>query len=109
MSLRELKIKNGVVIRLFNEEKSYHKEVENQKKRIVNITAQGADAYDIAKQNEVLEESQQMIHEVRKSLNKAYKELQDLVSKQDPSWSGTEELKQAEDILKKVGPELIAD
>ncbi|CAG8661284.1 3978_t:CDS:2, partial [Acaulospora colombiana] len=94
---------------LFKEEKTYHLEVENQKKRIEKITADGADSYDIAKQNEVLEESQSMIHEVKNKLKEAYRELQDLVNNQDPSWAGTDELKQAEDILKEVKPVLNID
>ncbi|RHZ78781.1 hypothetical protein Glove_156g98 [Diversispora epigaea] len=106
MSLKELKIKTGVVKRLFKEEKSYHTEVLEQKKRIEKITIGGADEYDIAKQNEVLDESQTMIHEVKNRLREAHKALQDLINKQDPSWTGTEELKQAEDILKEVEPEL---
>jgi len=107
MSLRDLKIKTGVVKRLFKEEKSYHQEVENQKKRIERITENGADSYDIAKQNEVLEESQQMIHQVQTKLKEAYKVLQDLVNSQDdPSWVGTDELNQAEGILKEVESDL---
>ncbi|CAG8559921.1 4793_t:CDS:2 [Funneliformis caledonium] len=50
VTLRELKIKTGVVKRLFKEEKSYRQEVEKQQKRIDKLTEDGTDKHTIAKQ-----------------------------------------------------------
>ncbi|CAG8687520.1 24008_t:CDS:2 [Dentiscutata erythropus] len=106
MSLNTLKIKTGVVKRYFKEEKSYHKEVEDQEKRIEKLTAEGADPSVINKQKEVLEESQRIIPDVQSRLKGAYEELRNLVNQKNPSWTGTTELEDAENTLKDVGPEI---
>ncbi|CAG8496241.1 5451_t:CDS:2 [Ambispora gerdemannii] len=100
MSLRELKIQTGVVKRLYKEKQSYIKEREQQIQRIERITAEGADSYDIAKQNEVLEETLQMIPDTQTRLEAARRKLQGLIDNQGSSWAETEELRQATDILK---------
>ncbi|KAG9303729.1 hypothetical protein G9A89_018626 [Geosiphon pyriformis] len=100
--LRELKIQAGVVKRLYKEGKSYLKERDHQIERIERITAQGADSYDIAKQNEVLEETLQMIPDCQLRLQAAHATLQKLVENQDSSWAGTDELNQAIEVLKEV-------
>ncbi|CAG8462742.1 19747_t:CDS:2 [Racocetra fulgida] len=106
MSLRDLKIKTGVVVRLSKEEKSYHKEVEDQEKRIEKLAANGADSAVLNKEKEVLEESQRMIPDVQKRLKGAYEELRNLVNQKNPSWIGTKELTEAEKTLENVGSEI---
>jgi len=101
-TLRDLKIKTGIVKRLFNDEKSYHKEAENQQKRIDKLISDGADEHDIAKQKEVLEESLNMIPDCQNRLKEAQKELQRVLENKDASWEGTEELKQAEEIFEQI-------
>ncbi|RIA84738.1 tubulin binding cofactor A [Glomus cerebriforme] len=101
-TLRDLKIKSGVVKRLFNDERSYQKEVENQQKRIDKLISEGADEHDIAKQKEVLQESLNMIPDCQNRLKEAHKELQKCLENKDESWEGTEELKQAEEISEQV-------
>ncbi|CAI2181663.1 8399_t:CDS:2 [Funneliformis geosporum] len=106
MSLRDLKIKTGVVKRLYKEEKSYRKEVENQQKRIDKLTEDGTDEYTIAKQKEVLQESLNMIPDCQNRLKEAHKELQKLLENKDASWNETEELRQAEEIFEEVNKEI---
>lgn len=47
---KDLKIKTGIVTRLYKEYYAYLKEEENQKKRIERIKSEGADEHDIRKQ-----------------------------------------------------------
>lgn len=47
---KDLKIKTGIVTRLYKEYHAYLKEEENQKKRIERIKSEGADEHDIRKQ-----------------------------------------------------------
>ncbi|GES82034.1 tubulin-specific chaperone A [Rhizophagus clarus] len=104
-TLRDLKIKTGTVKRLFNDEKSYRKEGESQQKRIDKLISEGADEHDISKQKEVLQESLNMIPDCHNRLMEAQKQLQKLLENKDASWEGTEELKQAEDILEQINKE----
>ncbi|KAF0495087.1 tubulin binding cofactor A [Gigaspora margarita] len=101
-----LKIKTGVVKRYFKEEKSYHKEVEDQEKRIERLTAEGADPSVLNKEREVLEESLRIIPDVQSRLKAAYEELRNLVDQKDPRYVGTSELEEAESVLEEVGPKI---
>ncbi|CAG8504449.1 14095_t:CDS:2 [Funneliformis mosseae] len=83
VTLRELKIKTGVVKRLFKEEKYYRQEAEKQQKRIDKLTEDGTDKHTIAKQKEVLQESLNMIPDCQ-----------------------NQELKQAEEIFEEVNKEI---
>jgi len=94
-------------ISLFKEEKSYHKEVENQQKRIDKLINEGADEHVVAKQKEVLQESLNMIPDCQNRLKEAHKELQKILENRDKTWEGTEELKQAEEIFEEVNKENI--
>ncbi|GBB95469.1 hypothetical protein RclHR1_02540023 [Rhizophagus clarus] len=54
---------------------------------------------------EVLQESLNMIPDCHNRLMEAQKQLQKLLENKDASWEGTEELKQAEDILEQINKE----
>ncbi|KAI8579287.1 hypothetical protein K450DRAFT_175207 [Umbelopsis ramanniana AG] len=79
MSFRELKIKTNVVKRISKEQISYGKELESQQKRIDKLIADGADEADVRKQKEVLEETVQMIPDVKRRLAAAVQELSTMV------------------------------
>ncbi|CAH1764442.1 2819_t:CDS:2 [Entrophospora sp. SA101] len=81
---------------------SYQKELVQQQNHIDRMVQQGYNEYDVKKQKEVLDETVQMIPDCKNRLNEAYKVLKDLVSKQDPSWVGTDELNKAEETLKEI-------
>ncbi|CAM0140150.1 hypothetical protein VKS41_005826 [Umbelopsis sp. WA50703] len=97
MSLRDLKIKTNVVKRYMKELKSYDVELVNQQERISKLIKSGADDADVRKQKEVLEESVQMIPEVKRRLATAYQELRTLIT--DPQYNGTNELEEAQKVL----------
>ncbi|ORX50690.1 hypothetical protein BCR36DRAFT_583273 [Piromyces finnis] len=104
-TVRNLKIKTGVVKRLGKEVISYQKEYEQQQARIDKLIAQNADEHDINKQKEVLEETNVMIPDSKRRLNVAYKELTDLVElmlKENPSIKDTKEMIDAQAVLKDV-------
>ncbi|KAG0743493.1 hypothetical protein G6F57_000402 [Rhizopus arrhizus] len=83
MPLSQLKIKTNVVKRIHKEHISYQKEAEHQQKRIDKLIADGADEADVRKQKEVLEETFQMIPDVKKRLAKAYQDLEAQVENGD--------------------------
>ena len=53
---KQLKIKSGIVKRITREFESYLKEVAKDKDRIEKLRENGAEAHDIRKQEEVLQE-----------------------------------------------------
>jgi hypothetical protein len=65
--------------RYMKELKSYDVELVNQQERISKLIKSGADDADVRKQKEVLEESVQMIPEVKRRLATAYQELRTLI------------------------------
>ncbi|KAJ3056139.1 hypothetical protein HK097_007971 [Rhizophlyctis rosea] len=117
-SLRDLKIKTGVVrrksligcffvdlSRIAKELSSYQKEAEKQQARIDKLIAEGADDADVRKQREVLEETNLMFPDTKRRLAAAHKELVDLVagvSAGDESITASEELAAAQQVLAEV-------
>ncbi|CAO3693654.1 unnamed protein product [Umbelopsis ramanniana] len=97
MSFRELKIKTNVVKRIGKEQISYGKELESQQKRIDKLIADEADEADVRKQKEVLEETVQMIPDVKRRLAAAVQELSTMVA--DPKYAGSSELEEAQQVL----------
>ncbi|KAL3277175.1 hypothetical protein HHI36_012526 [Cryptolaemus montrouzieri] len=77
--IRQLKIKTGVVKRLAKEKITYEKEADTQKQKIEKLKAAGNDAYDIRKQEEVLQESLMMVPDCQRRLAKAFEELKNIV------------------------------
>eukprot|EP01135_Chromosphaera_perkinsii_P005488 Nk52_evm37s352 gene=Nk52_evmTU37s352 len=76
---RTLKIKTGVVKRLAKELTMYGKEADNQRARIEKMRTEGKDEYDIKKQHEVLQETLDMLPDVKKRLDAAEVELRKIV------------------------------
>lgn len=101
-TVRNLKIKTGVVKRLGKELISYGKEVEQEQARLDKLKDNGADIHDINKQKEVLEESQQMIPDCKRRLNLAYKELTELcelMTKENAEIANSKEMEEAKKVL----------
>lgn len=108
-TVRNLKIKTGVVKRLGKEVISYQKEYVQQQARIDKLIAQNADIHDINKQKEVLEETNVMIPDSKRRLNVAYKELTDLIElmiKENPDIKESKEITDAQTVLKDVEGQL---
>ncbi|KAI9209407.1 tubulin binding cofactor A [Polychytrium aggregatum] len=106
MSLRDLKIKTGVVKRLDKELSYYHLESTKQQDRIDKLKQSGADDADIRKQTEVLQETTVMIPDSKKRLEAAYKELESLLEKLQAENQEAEEVVAAQDILQQALPQL---
>ncbi|KAJ1762006.1 hypothetical protein LPJ58_000855 [Coemansia sp. RSA 1591] len=84
--LRSLKIKTGAVKRLVREREVYILELDKQRERIETLrNKEGVEGADIRKQNEVLEETLQMIPYMERRIREAMQDLENLViaSKKD--------------------------
>ncbi|ODN77578.1 hypothetical protein L202_04746 [Cryptococcus amylolentus CBS 6039] len=103
-TLRQLKIKTGVVKRLHKEESSYEKEVVDQKAVVAKLKADEADGADIRAAERVLRDSEMMVPHTRRSLEEAFNALSDLVNAlgEDGSVSATQEFRDAFSILQQV-------
>jgi tubulin-specific chaperone A len=81
ITIKDLKIKTGVVKRTTKEYQMYQQEEILQKQRIQNLEEKGADIHDINKQNQVLMETVLMIPDCKKRLEKALLELSTMTVK----------------------------
>lgn len=80
---KQLKIKSGIVKRITREFESYLKEVAKDKDRIEKLRENGAEAHDIRKQEEVLQETISMVPNTRKRLQDALEDLCNLMKDND--------------------------
>ena len=79
VTLRQLRIKTGVVQRLTKEISSYKKEAELQEQRRQKMKEEGKEEYDIMKMGWVVQESLGMIPHCIRKLNIASSELETLL------------------------------
>ncbi|KAI8898771.1 tubulin binding cofactor A-domain-containing protein [Globomyces pollinis-pini] len=106
ITIRDIKIKTGVVKRTGKELQMYADEIIKQKQRITKLEENNADIHDIRKQNEVLEESVAMLPDTKKRLIMAHRELADLLNRFEAD--GTEEeIEVANSVLTDVEPLLV--
>ncbi|CAD6570252.1 MAG: hypothetical protein TREMPRED_005704 [Tremellales sp. Tagirdzhanova-0007] len=77
--IRQLSIKSSVVRRYFKEEQVYRDEVTVQQKVVSKLKEDGADGADIRAAERVLKDSEMMVPNTRRSLEKAMQALEDLV------------------------------
>ncbi|KAI9277833.1 tubulin binding cofactor A [Sporodiniella umbellata] len=103
MPLSQLKIKTNVVKRIHKEHLSYFKEAENQQQRIDKLVADGADEADVRKQKEVLEETFQMIPDVKKRLAAAHQDL--ALQIENGNNTDATELQEAQNTLSEISPD----
>uniref|UniRef100_A0A1L8E5X5 Tubulin-specific chaperone A n=1 Tax=Nyssomyia neivai TaxID=330878 RepID=A0A1L8E5X5_9DIPT len=89
--VRQLKIKTGVVKRLFKEKISYEKEADQQRSRIDKFRAEGKDEHVLRKEEEVLQECLMIIPDSQRRLKKAFEELSEFLKAE-------EDLKETEDF-----------
>ncbi|EDV27015.1 Tubulin-specific chaperone A [Trichoplax sp. H2] len=100
-SLRQLKIKTGVVRRLVKEKAMYEKEVIDQQARIDKLKANNEDEYVIKKQIEVLQESENIIPDCQKRIKAAIADLQRLLENES-NLASCEEYEVAKKLLSEV-------
>ncbi|GAB0088043.1 Tubulin-specific chaperone A [Sergentomyia squamirostris] len=81
--VKQLRIKTGVVKRLYKEKISYIKEADSQKNRIDKFKGEGKDEHVIKKEEEVLQECLMIIPDTQRRLAKAYEELREMLKAED--------------------------
>ncbi|XP_075242618.1 tubulin-specific chaperone A-like [Convolutriloba macropyga] len=89
--LKSIKIKTGVVKRIHKEGEYYVKEAEKLKKKVEQMKVDGADEYDVRKQEEVAQESESMIPDSDRRLKVAIEDLKNVLSGISDSDSATKE------------------
>jgi tubulin-specific chaperone A len=78
---KQLKVLLGSCNRLKKEIQLYHKEADEQKKHIESLKEKNADPYDINKQQQVLEETLNIIPHCNMKLNESVEQLEQLIVK----------------------------
>jgi len=101
--IKKIKIQTGVVKRITKEKDMYEKEAVQIEGKVEKLQSEGADPYVIRKQQEVLQESKQMIPDTLKRLRNAYEELNRLVEGES-DLAETEEYKAAQAALEVAKP-----
>ncbi|CAI8053423.1 Tubulin-specific chaperone A, partial [Geodia barretti] len=97
--IKNLRIKTGVLKRLIKEKAMYETEVVDQEAKIVKLKAEGQDEHVIKKQGEVLLESQNMVPDCRRRIQKAYSDLKSLMGEDWTGFTDSEQYKAAREIL----------
>uniref|UniRef100_A0A3Q3FJA9 Tubulin-specific chaperone A n=1 Tax=Kryptolebias marmoratus TaxID=37003 RepID=A0A3Q3FJA9_KRYMA len=112
-TIRQIKIKTGIVKRLAKEEVAYKTEAKQQEEKIERLKAEGGDDYVIKKQMEVLQESRMMIPDCRRRLAIAHADLLQFLSftktlglqvdlESEEELAESEEYKEAKNVLDSV-------
>ena len=78
-TLRQLKIKTGIVSRISKDISSYQEEAEIQQKRLERMKREGQDEYDIMKMGLVVQESLMMVPHCVKKLVTANADLENFL------------------------------
>ncbi|KAJ1800531.1 hypothetical protein LPJ59_001024 [Coemansia sp. RSA 2399] len=96
--LRSLKIKTGAVGRLVKERQVYFFEADKQRERIEKLRLkEGVHEADIRKQNEVLQETLEMIPHMERRIREAMEDLDNVVSSLDSEEEEGEEAQELKD------------
>ncbi|WVR06227.1 hypothetical protein IAU60_003257 [Kwoniella sp. DSM 27419] len=103
-TVRQLKIKTGVVKRLFKEEGTYRQEVIDQTAVVKKMKDEDREGADIRAAERVLKDSETMVPHTQKQLAAAVESLEDLVNalQSEASIVETQEYKDAVQQLKQV-------
>ncbi|KAJ2392686.1 hypothetical protein GGI05_002609 [Coemansia sp. RSA 2603] len=101
--IRSLKIKTSAVKRLVKDKSIYLSEVTAQQQRIETLRAKdGVHEADIRKQNEVLEETVQMIPHTERRIKDSLKDLENLVLSVQSELGGTPEFADAKAAIEEA-------
>ena len=76
---KQLKIKTGVCNRVVKELQAYEREYAQQEQKIQKMRDDGADGFDIRKQEEVLAETHMMLPDCRGRLQRSADDLENLL------------------------------
>ncbi|KAJ2550952.1 hypothetical protein EV175_003872 [Coemansia sp. RSA 1933] len=98
--LRSLKIKTGAVKRLVKERHVYFFEADKQRERIEKLRVkEGVHEADIRKQNEVLQETLEMIPHMERRIREAMEDLDNIVASLEANDEVVQELADARDAV----------
>lgn len=85
--LKQCRIKTGVVVRTRKELDRYKEEMDSQRAKIEAMRAEGRDEFDVRQQQQVFNETERVIPDTIRRLQKAVDDLTEfLVSTLLPSW-----------------------
>jgi tubulin-specific chaperone A len=103
---KALRIKTQVVHRTHKELQHYHLELQQQKEKVAKMREEGRDVFDVKKQVEVLAESEVMIPDTMRRLDKAVEDLRGAVAMAaaDAELAGSEQLAAAKAMLAELDP-----
>ncbi|CCH42939.1 Tubulin-specific chaperone A [Wickerhamomyces ciferrii] len=88
MAPSQLEIKTKALGRLIKEESLYQDELKAQEAHVEQLKSSGADQYDLKKQVEVLDDTKNVIPEIRKKIDEAQQSLEEFLKE----YQGTEDL-----------------
>ncbi|CAM9390318.1 unnamed protein product [Ectocarpus sp. 8 AP-2014] len=101
---RQLKIKLGVCKRMVKEVASYEVEAKENEAKVQKMRDDGKDAYDIRKQEEVLQESYMMIPDSKSRLAKALEDMEGFLGEHAGTEGlPTDQLEEAKGLLVEAG------
>ncbi|KAL8577990.1 hypothetical protein ACOMHN_048766 [Nucella lapillus] len=91
-----------MVKRITKEKKMYENEAKQLEEKVCKLKTDGADEYVVRKQQEVLQESKQMVPDTLKRLKNAHQELDCLMKDVEEDLAETEEYKAAVAVLQEA-------
>ncbi|THH19677.1 hypothetical protein EW146_g1534 [Bondarzewia mesenterica] len=101
---KQLKIKAGSTKRLLKEHGMYREQVEDNKRKLDKLVADGAEGWDVRSATRLWEESQRMVVDTDNRLGKVVGELREVVvqAKKASALAEDEELLKAEEVLEEA-------
>mmetsp|Transcript_5762 Transcript_5762/g.6619 ORF Transcript_5762/g.6619 Transcript_5762/m.6619 type:complete len:108 (-) Transcript_5762:605-928(-) len=101
---KHLKIKTGVLARIFKELGKYEEELVKEEAKTSKMREEGKDPHDIKHQEQVQEEAAMMVPDCKRRLEAALQDLTSYVdeNKDDEEIAGSEELEKAQELLNNV-------
>ncbi|CAM9683311.1 unnamed protein product [Scytosiphon promiscuus] len=101
---RQLRIKLGVCKRMVKEVTSYEEEAKENEAKVQKMRDDGKDAYDIRKQEEVLQESYMMIPDSKSRLAKVLEEMEGFLAEHaETAGLPADQLDEAKRLLAEAG------
>lgn len=95
MAPTQLEIKTKALGRLIKEESLYQNDLKEQEAHVESLKSGNADSYEIKKQVEVLDDTKNVIPEIRKKIAEAQESLESFIK----DYTGTEDLSAAKEQI----------
>ncbi|KAB7497209.1 Tubulin-specific chaperone A [Armadillidium nasatum] len=105
--IRQIKIKTGVLSRTAKEKLSYEKEADQIMEKIKKMQDEGKEVYYIKKQDELLQETTNVVADCQRRVNAAYSDLKSVLENES-ELEETEEYAAAKAALEVAKPQVTA-